>query len=384
MVEDLTRQKLEFMPVYTKISACGSCTGKINWRIEIMTEAIPSYLKIRQYVFSCIANAKLEGGTSKIHTEEELCEIFGVCRTTVRKALNHFVAEGLLVRKPRLGTFIRPEIIDALSISFERTLTLGLIYGDGMATFLDEYFLSQTVEVFQSMVNAGCLCRQIYFDENPERSAAQFSRSKLDGIIWMSPDRSLIPIFKLFESFNIPVVTTFPLFLSDNLNSIELDYYKCGYTVAEYLLKQGHKKILYINRNPPDVNAVKKAGCMAAFADCKVKWNEHLWNCNNNSLSEQQVHSIIEHAGDFTAVNCYAAYVGTVKHELAGRKEIQIIHNTCSTSVAASCGSPEILLPTAQAGKAAVDMLLNIINKKSTGSVHKLFLESRIIEPGKI
>ncbi len=384
MVEDLARQKLEFMSVCTKISACGSCTGKINWRTEIMTEAIPSYLKIRQYVFSCIANAKLEGGTSKIHTEEELCEIFGVCRTTVRKALNHFVAEGLLVRKPRLGTFIRPEIIDALSISFERTLTLGLIYGDGMATFLDEYFLSQTVEVFQSMVNAGCLCRQIYFDENPERSAAQLSRSKLDGIIWMSPDRSLIPIFKLFESFNIPVVTTFPLFLSDNVNSIELDYYKCGYTVAEYLLKQGHNKILYINRNPPDVNAVKKAGCMAAFADCKVKWNEHLWNCTPQPLSEQQVRSIIGHAGDFTAVNCYAGYVGTVKHELAGRKGIQIIHNTCSASVAANCGSPEILLPTAQAGKAAVDMLLNIINNKPTGSVHKLFLESRIIEPGKI
>ncbi len=359
-------------------------TEKINGKIKIMTVAIPSYLKIRQYVFSCIANAKLDGGTTKIHTEEELCEIFGVCRTTVRKALDHFVKEGLLVRKPRLGTFIRPEIIDVLSIGLGRTFTFGLIYGDGMVTFLDEYYMSQTVEVFQSMVNAGCLCRQIYFDENPERSAAQLSRSKLDGIIWMSPDRSLIPIVQLFESFNIPVVTTFPLFLSDNLNCIELDYYKCGYTVAEYLLKHGHKKILYINRNPPDVNAVKKAGCMAAFADCKVKWNEHLWNCNYNSLSEQQVHSIIEHAGDFTAVNCHAAYVGTVKNALAGRKGIQLINNTCSTSVAANCGSPEILLPTAQAGKAAVDMLLNIINKKSTEPVHKLFLESRIIEPGKI
>ncbi|MEI8246761.1 MAG: GntR family transcriptional regulator [Lentisphaerota bacterium] len=349
-----------------------------------MTVAIPSYLKIRQYVFSCIANAKLDGGTTKIHTEEELCEIFGVCRTTVRKALDHFVKEGLLVRKPRLGTFIRPEIIDVLNIGLGRTFTFGLIYGDGMVTFLDEYYMSQTVEVFQSMVNAGCLCRQIYFDENPERSAAQLSRSKLDGIIWMSPDRSLIPIVQLFESFNIPVVTTFPLFLSENLNSIELDYYKCGYTVAEYLLKHGHKKILYINRNQPDVNAVKKAGCMAAFADCKVKLDEHLWNCSYNSLSEQQVRSIIKKAGDFTAVNCHAAYVGTVNNELAGRKGIQLIHNTCSSSVAANCGSPEILLPTAQAGKAAVDMLLNIINKKSSAPVHKLFLESRIIEPGKI
>lgn len=346
-----------------------------------MSEAIPSYLKIRQYVFSCLANAKLDGGTTKIHTEEELCEIFGVCRTTVRKALNHFVAEGLLVRKTRLGTFIRPEIIDSLNINFGRTRTLGLIYGDGMVTFLDEYFLSQTSEVYQNMVNAGCLCRQIYFDVNPEKSAASLSRSKLDGIIWMSPERRHIPVFKLFESFNIPVVTTFPLFLSENLNSIELDYYKCGYAVAEYLLKHGHKKILYINRNPADVDAVKKAGCMAAFADCKVEWDEQLWNCSSKPLSEQQVRSLIKHAGNFTAVNCHAGYVGTVKHELAGHKDIQIIHNTCSASAAACGGSPEILLPTAQAGKAAVDMLLGIINKKATEPPRKLLLESRIIEP---
>ncbi|MFA6101346.1 MAG: GntR family transcriptional regulator [Victivallaceae bacterium] len=346
-----------------------------------MSEAIPSYLKIRQYVFSCIANAKLDGGAAKIHTEEELCKIYGVCRTTVRKALNHFVAEGLIVRKQRLGTFIRTEIIDSFNINFGKTLTLGLIYGDGMVTFLDEYFMSQTAEVFQSMVNAECLCRQLYFDLNPEKSAVRLEKSKLDGIIWMSPSRCHAKVFEIFKALSIPVVSTFPLFLSDDLNSVELDYYKCGYKLAEYLLKRGHKKILYINKNPPDVNAVKKAGCMAAFADRKAAWNEHLWYCGFNSLSELQIRSVIKNAGDFSAVNCHAGYVSTVKDELAGRKEIQIIHNTCSASAAASSGSAEILLPTAQAGKDAVDILLNIINKRTVEPVRK-FVESRIVEPG--
>jgi len=347
-----------------------------------MSEAIPSYLKIRQYVFGCVANAKIVGGSFKIHTEEELCKVYGVCRTTVRKALDQMVEEGLIVRKPRLGTFIRPEIVKSYSMCYGKKLAIGLIYGDGMATFLDEYFMIQTVKMYESLMVADCLVRPMYFNGNSEQEAELLSKSKLDGVIWQLPMRKHMPVLRMFKACNVPVISTFPLFISDEFDCIVLDYYKCGYAVAKYLLGCGHRNILYINKNPADVEAVKKAGCMAAFAELGVEWQERLWHCDPNGFPEAKVKSIIKNSGNFSAVNCHTLHINCVKHELADRQDVQIIHNIhCKADVVRE-GIPGILIPAAQAGAMAVEMLLEMItHPEASGKQRQALLESRIIEP---
>jgi DNA-binding LacI/PurR family transcriptional regulator len=348
---------------------------------ENMSEAIPQYMKIRQYVFGLIANAKVVGGTLKINTEEELCKIFGVSRITVRKALTHLVDEGLLVRMPSLGTFIRPEIVDRYSMRFEKKLAIGLIYADGMATFMEEFFMAQVEKVLECLRANNCIARLIYFNGDPEREAELLSKGKLDGIIWLAPDRKHIPVLRIFKSCHVPVVATFPIFISDEFDSVAMDYYKCGYTVAKYLLGRGHREILYINRNPSDVEAVKKAGCMAAFADCGAEWHERLWHCcSGEGFSEARVKSILENSGNFTAVNCHGIHVNHVKHELANRKDVQIIYNIYSESAAE--GIPGILQPVAQAAGQAAAMLLDLIKQPDTSAgPRQLLLETKIFEP---
>lgn len=46
---------------------------------------------------------------SLIPNEAQLCELFGVSRITVRRALADLEAKGLLLRKQRLGTFVHPD-----------------------------------------------------------------------------------------------------------------------------------------------------------------------------------------------------------------------------------------------------------------------------------
>lgn len=66
---------------------------------------IPKYHQLRE-----ILREKILGWESNqpIPSEADLCEMFSVSRTTVRKALDHLTYEGLLYRVQGKGTFVSP------------------------------------------------------------------------------------------------------------------------------------------------------------------------------------------------------------------------------------------------------------------------------------
>lgn len=62
---------------------------------------------------------KIEGGEwpvdTKLPTEAQLCEMYGVSRITVRQTLNNLKSEGYLYRKQGKGTFVcRPKLVQNL------------------------------------------------------------------------------------------------------------------------------------------------------------------------------------------------------------------------------------------------------------------------------
>lgn len=65
----------------------------------------PLYIQIKQYISKNIASGKWPVG-HRINTELELTSQFNVSRMTVNKAIRDLVSEGMLVRKPRAGTFV--------------------------------------------------------------------------------------------------------------------------------------------------------------------------------------------------------------------------------------------------------------------------------------
>lgn len=63
------------------------------------------YYQVKRMVLNEIANGNLKLG-DKLPAEIEFCESLQISRPTVRLALNELVAEGILVRKKRSGTFV--------------------------------------------------------------------------------------------------------------------------------------------------------------------------------------------------------------------------------------------------------------------------------------
>ena len=67
---------------------------------------IPIYYQLKTLIREQIESGVWRPG-DRIPTEQELCRIYGISRAPVRQALKELVHEGLLIRRPGAGTFVR-------------------------------------------------------------------------------------------------------------------------------------------------------------------------------------------------------------------------------------------------------------------------------------
>lgn len=80
---------------------------------------IPLYYQVKRMILNELANGNLKLG-DKLPAENEFCEHLQLSRPTVRLALNELVAEGILIRQKRSGTFVaEPKIELNLDVSIE-------------------------------------------------------------------------------------------------------------------------------------------------------------------------------------------------------------------------------------------------------------------------
>lgn len=96
-------------------------TGQID-----KTSPVPYHYQLREIIRAEIA-ANRYGGGDQLPSENQLCNMFQVSRTTVREALDALVAEGLLTREKGVGTFVaHPKFMENWSgttIGFSDSIT---------------------------------------------------------------------------------------------------------------------------------------------------------------------------------------------------------------------------------------------------------------------
>ena len=66
-----------------------------------------SYMRIRHYVFDWLASR--EGSVTRLPSNRELAEKFGVSQPTVVRALQELVREGYLTNRRGVGLFSNPD-----------------------------------------------------------------------------------------------------------------------------------------------------------------------------------------------------------------------------------------------------------------------------------
>lgn len=68
---------------------------------------IPYYYQLEKLILADIASGRYQPGAA-ILSERQLCETYGVSRTTVRQAIGRLVADGVLYHRKGKGTFVVP------------------------------------------------------------------------------------------------------------------------------------------------------------------------------------------------------------------------------------------------------------------------------------
>ena len=105
----------------------------IHW-----TDDAPVYLQLSNYFSARISSGELKEGDA-LPTENALCKILGISRSTVRQAFQVLEDEGVIVRKKRVGTRVcKPKLKRSISNLYNFTtemFALGLAPSSKVLSF---------------------------------------------------------------------------------------------------------------------------------------------------------------------------------------------------------------------------------------------------------
>ena len=233
---------------------------------------IPRYQMIYDNLKTKIQSGACRPG-SQLPFERELCEEYGVQRITVRKALDMLVQDGLIVKRPGLGSFVRAEeraeapAVQSGTILFVMNKSRNDIRSNSSAYNAQLFFLMEK------------LCRErgytlLYADISGEEELLDLTRIySVSGAFLVSTVVGMLPA--ALEQLGIPTICL--NHFSNRALSILPDN-AAGMRLAMKLLSErGHRRVAFIGGAEDSVNAgERKQGFWAAAGEFMADRSEEL------------------------------------------------------------------------------------------------------------
>lgn len=87
----------------------------------LQTGPLPLYHQLEQALRARLTSSEFEPG-DLLPSEERICELYGVSRITVRRALDALIAQGMIIKKRGVGSFVAEPRSGARSIRLKGSL----------------------------------------------------------------------------------------------------------------------------------------------------------------------------------------------------------------------------------------------------------------------
>lgn len=181
---------------------------------------------------------------SRLPSESELSDSFGISRGTVRQALGMLENEGLIERIKGSGSFVRQT---KQQPSSQTDRQIGIV----LSQQRDQLNMEILVGVEQGAKMRGYSVTFSYSEENVAQQRRDIERMKADGVrgliifpVGEDPEREGIE--QLVRSEALPLVLVDRYFPTLDTDCVVADNYTGGYRATEHLLILGYRRIAFV------------------------------------------------------------------------------------------------------------------------------------------
>jgi DNA-binding LacI/PurR family transcriptional regulator len=245
---------------------------------------IPSYFQLQTWLSEQIQQGVFKIN-DKIPTEEELVQLTGLARATVRQAIQNLTNMGYLIRKNGLGTFVTiPQV------SPPNQIIIGIIVPDIRSGYAPELARGAEDEAARNK-HSLILCSSDDLFVKAEFHANRLIENKVSGVIFVptssSDDKNKI-IIKKFQDKNIPVVLADRTIHNYEIDHVTTDNFDGAYKLTKYLISKGHKKIAFVYSNISGPERLRFEGYKKALAENQIPFKSSIVVSHSGPFNEEQ------------------------------------------------------------------------------------------------
>lgn len=333
------------------------------------------YEFVEDSLFNRINTGVYPNGTL-LPTEEQLTEIFGVSRQTVRKALSILEDKGIIEKKQGSGSLVKTRNPAADS---------GKVYV--IVTYIDDYIFPGQLRGVEEVLSKNGFSAILSATKNricnERRILEDILNDPVAGIIVEGTKTALpnpnIDLYEKLAQRGIPIVffNSFYPGLKDPLY-VCADNRRGGYELAEYLLGKGHKSIASIFKADDIQGHERYSGYISAMFDngLFVSDSRTIWYTTEtkDSLFDEPK-KVLNSIGDATAVVCYNDEIAFMLIKLlasCGKRvpeDIAVVSfDNSSLSEMSPVKITSLSYEDKNIGRIAAGKMVDILNGKKVGS----------------
>ncbi len=257
---------------------------------------LPVYVRVRQHILS--QAERMAGPGVKIPSVREMARSYGASVPTVVKAVRQLAAEGLLVARHGVGTFIAARTTSTAAFHG----SIGLVFGNGMIVHADRVYMQIMAGICASLADSRYMLQFIKTGVCEQTLADEIRQARLSGVIWVAPAQHAAGAIKQLENAGVRIVSLDISSKGRAACSVASDLHDEGYAMASELLRRGHRKIIQGSCAEANFDSIRlfQAGFAEAFRRRGVKMDQRLILPRGNFAA--RLETLIDMRVPFTAL----------------------------------------------------------------------------------
>ena len=264
--------------------------------------SVPKYFQLQTWLQDRIEQGYYKTN-EKIPTENELVKLSGLSRATVRHALKNLENIGYIIRKKRVGSFVKKVEDQTNNIP-----TVGLLIPDirsGYAPILARGAEDEAIKNDVSLI----LCNTDDTLNQANYHIERLIKMSVSGVIYVpiaASDKKNLHIISKLKKKKIPVVLADRGIQDSNFDFVTTNNFEGSRQITQHLLNRGHQKIAFLSNKLYSTERLRYDGFLSRLKEANIVQDPSITILDKSAFNVNRylnhAHKILKNRKKFTAV----------------------------------------------------------------------------------